>query len=438
MILLLLYADDFSAFGESKEEYGQVEYAPDVNAAMYEADYWIEKVKDPQKILMEPTEIENLNAQIFSADQGLVYDLWHTEETIDGEILTKTWAESPIPEYPLYRQGVLMTAADWEAYRENIKNPEAESWHQIVYAICIKRAAVKQWPETAIVSADAQESYIDEFQLTSIRWNSPVVIDGQTADGVFYHVKSYDYEGFALASCFARCKNREEWIQAQASKDDLVVTVPRLRLEITGELLTMGCRIRRASCGINDIWGCYSIEVPYRDEDGAYAIRYGRIPIGAGVHVGYLPYTTENVLKLSFLFLGQCYGWGGMFDSVDCSALVQDVYTCFGMMLPRDAGAQMDIPVEKLLFKRNMTSEKRTAMLAGIRPGSLLYFEGHIMIYIGKEERNFYVVSAVGSLGLEKDQEGTIRNIRSVIINTLSVLRKNGHSWEEEILCSIF
>ena len=60
--------------------------------------------------------------------------------------------------------------------------------------------------------------------------------------------------------------------------------------------------------------------------------------------------------------------------------------------------------------------------------GTILFFRGHVMLYLGEAYGLHYVVSSVGSIM----QPGgtTVQRIRSVIINTLEeTIRGNGNSW---------
>ncbi len=80
----------------------------------------------------------------------------------------------------------------------------------------------------------------------------------------------------------------------------------------------------------------------------------------------------------------QPYGWGGMFGDRDCSALTRDLFTPFGIWLPRNSSAQarrgLVIPLAGL-----SKSEKQDAILTnGIPFLSLVGMKGHICLYVGK------------------------------------------------------
>lgn len=371
-----------------------ISFAPDVSAEMYDSDYWAEKYGKSGKLILNEQEIRQLQDAVYHSDQQLLHNIWE------------------------------------EGYPEK---------NNMSYGICVKRTGVMELPE----DGSPEGSYIDENQLTAVRINTPVLVDDCSADAGYYHILMYDYEGWVPADCIALCSGREEWLDAQEMENQLVITAPRLSLEITGELLTMGTRLRLLTAEESEeteepgsTWGCYTVQLPIRQEDGSYGVKNVQIPYSDYVHAGYLPFTTRNLLKQMFRFLGNSYGWGGMYDSVDCSALVQEVMACFGLDFPRDAQNQILVPGERIEFDDTMTEKERKKLLDTLPPGTLLYFPGHIMFYLGKEEGQYYVLSALSSACMPEEnfpETDEPLNIRRVIINTLELRRKNGNSWLDEL-----
>ncbi|MDD2979898.1 MAG: NlpC/P60 family protein [Hespellia sp.] len=393
-----------------------IDYAPDVTAEMYHADFWIRRCAHMENVIMDEKQISQLNDKIL-ADDRCSHNIWKQQEISE--------------DYD----------SDWKTSRElGITLPLGKQ--PVGYGICVRRADLRAWPGNTARSAEkiwieTDDTSDDKFQLSVVRVNMPVLITRESADGQFYYIITYDYEGWSEKECFAVCRNRGEWIQAQRMEHFLVVTVPGIRLEISGQLLTMGVKLRLLE--VEEIqkirlnrsaWGCYIVAIPQRRPDGYYQLSYAAIPPAIGVHVGYLPYTMENVIHLAFQFLGNRYGWGGMFESVDCSQLVQEVYACFGIYLARDAGVMIRTPGKRISF-RGMNVKEKVEELDTLAIGSLLYFPGHIMIYLGKDGDEYYVISAVGSLKLPDKKEP--ESIQSVIVNALTVQRGNGEIWAQEI-----
>jgi hypothetical protein len=79
----------------------------------------------------------------------------------------------------------------------------------------------------------------------------------------------------------------------------------------------------------------------------------------------------------------------------------------------------------------NMCLEEREQVMDALSVGSVLFFSGHEMLYLGKDNGEYYVVSSVSKIKIP-GQSGTQR-IRSVILNTLDIQRANGLTWLEAL-----
>ena len=75
-------------------------------------------------------------------------------------------------------------------------------------------------------------------------------------------------------------------------------------------------------------------------DEGKFEEKLVSIPADETVHKGWLPYSENNVLRQSFRFLGELYGWCGLEEGVDCSLFTADVYRSFGLDIPGDAVEQ--------------------------------------------------------------------------------------------------
>lgn len=94
--------------------------------------------------------------------------------------------------------------------------------------------------------------------------------------------------------------------------------------------------------------------------------------------------TYRNLSEIAGGILGENYGWGGMYFNRDCSSFLRDIFTPFGIWLPRNSLAQAKnagtfIPMEGL-----SPEEKKTLISEAAEPYlTLLWMPGHIMLYLG-------------------------------------------------------
>ena len=119
-----------------------------------------------------------------------------------------------------------------------------------------------------------------------------------------------------------------------------------------------------------------------------------------------------------------------MLDSVDCSNYIRYIYKCFGLSLARNTTWQCAMPVRKYDVSSATVKEKE-ALLDTLPAGTVLYFKGHEMLYLGKADGSYYVISALGTV---KDFDSdVILNVRSIVVNTLNIVRPNGKTWLQSL-----
>ena len=141
--------------------------------------------------------------------------------------------------------------------------------------------------------------------------------------------------------------------------------------------------------------------------------------------------TQANILDVAFSCLGNRYGWGSMLGAMDCSAYTRAIYQCFGLDLPRNTTWQQKTPGKvKDLSKLSETEKQK--YLETVPAGSLLYFTGHTMVYVGSEAGRAYVINSAGSLS-NSDGVLNVRRMYSVILNPLTARRGSGKTWLSSI-----
>ncbi len=83
----------------------------------------------------------------------------------------------------------------------------------------------------------------------------------------------------------------------------------------------------------------------------------------------------QQIANYALKFLGNPYVYGGtsLTNGADCSGFVQSVYKHFGILLPRTSGEQG-------------ASGRAVDGVKNAKPGDLVWYSGHIGIYIGNEQ----------------------------------------------------
>ena len=119
-----------------------------------------------------------------------------------------------------------------------------------------------------------------------------------------------------------------------------------------------------------------------RDDQGRARLRKVRVAKAAAADKP-LPLTPRHVAKLAAELVGEPYGWGGLDDKRDCSALIRDLFTPFGLWLPRNSREQAE--AGRFISLRGFSPAEKEALIVsrGIPWRTLLWTPGHIMLYIG-------------------------------------------------------
>ena len=108
--------------------------------------------------------------------------------------------------------------------------------------------------------------------------------------------------------------------------------------------------------------------------------------------IGFLPFTKRNILKLVFNLLHAPYRWGGDIIGTDCSLFVMDIYRCFGVVMPRNSYKQAEVLMG--LSLENVKDIEKFILKTASPLTSLIYKNGHIMLYIGSYENKVYIAHA--------------------------------------------
>lgn len=431
---------------------------PEVTFEMTNPAYWAGKSDMPDSILTDASTIEALNSAFLSEEACHMKNLLQSYAPYDGaayrgeRVQQAMSALSRFMSGSYYRaDGVPVRFSDVKAVLESIDEAEVSDHEQARYGICVELANVRAVP-TELLITDAVGDYdFDTLQYSYVRVNEPVVIRAQTADGSWYYCETWCVGGWIKAEHIAICTDREEWLAAWQIPEEelLVVTEGRIHLDASNansassqRMLTMGTTLRLVRDEDFDstitnraVYHNTAVWLPVRDEEGRYMTTIALIPQHCSVNRGYLPLTTENILKVAFTMLGDAYGWGGMLAEPDCSLYMRNVYKCFGLELPRNTTWQSAMPAFKTDLS-DMEAQAKAKVLDSLPAGTILFLRGHEMMYLGEVNGFHYVISTMGSI--MNSGVGATERIRSVAINTLEEsMRTDGATWLESLTLAI-
>jgi hypothetical protein len=109
-------------------------------------------------------------------------------------------------------------------------------------------------------------------------------------------------------------------------------------------------------------------------------------------HVGISKLNKSDLIRIGTQMLKNTYGWGGMYGERDCSSMIRDMVTPFGIWLPRNSSAQSR-KGEVISFSGISNDEKLSLIKEkGVPFETIIYLKGHVLLYIGTYQENVMVM----------------------------------------------
>jgi cell wall-associated NlpC family hydrolase len=154
-----------------------------------------------------------------------------------------------------------------------------------------------------------------------------------------------------------------------------------------------------------------------RDANGRLQLVPALVPRGSDARVGDLPLSRANLLRQAFKLLGERYGWGHDDDGRDCSGFLSDVFATFGVRMPRNTGDQAKTTVfSHERFDESASRAERMRAVAALQVGDLVYIPGHVLMVVGFEHGEPWVIHDVQGVSL-RDGDA----LRRIPLNGVSV-----------------
>ena len=427
---------------------GGVTLMPDVTPEMSDADYWADRQPGADEVILTWEEIAAFNLDSAEREGTMVMDLRTAGETYDGAQYNESLSLSAASDADYYLgwtytgDGEPAGQEYFQAMIDNCLDPNAAGTTPVRYGIAVERTLLQVFPSRQPILDDPGDPDFDYQALSAIRVNEPMLIYNTSADGQYYQARISSCSGWVPVEDVALCADKDEWLSAWdlPSEELLVVYGNKVYTDESNSapqtarrMLTQGTALELVTdlepdqlVGNRSPYHNYVVYLPVRRSDGTYEKQMALIPETAKVSVGYLPLTMRNIAMAALESLGDAYGWGGMMDVEDCSGMIRTVYRCFGLDIGRNGTWQSNMNIEKIDME-NMSLEEKKLILDEMPLGAALCFNGHEMMYLGKSDGKYYVVSTVSSI--VSPSTGNILRTRDVMINTTDVKRGSGMTW---------
>jgi len=315
------------------------------------------------ELILTAEEIEMENSRILLASDSLI-SLLAYPNNISGSRLKDLILADPLPKEDI----------DIHILKNrNIRLISEEI--QIGRAIFINRATLRYLPTTQTFYTSKIR---EENVATELSYATPALILHTSLDKEWHYIQSYFYRGW-IEKKNLLLLDESSFQDFIAPKKYIIITTPGKINEID---LDMG--IKLPLLAIHDSF--YEVLLPGPE--------IAHIPIDKA-HIGYMPYTKENIIAQAYKYLDTSYRWGGTGGGIDCSLLIVNIFKTFGLLFPRDTSCQEDVIGIHNICLKGHTEEEKKEILMQLPTPFILFKPGHVLLGIESDT----VLHAYGDAG---------------------------------------
>ncbi len=400
-------------------------------SSMMNPDYWIQQIPDAEKMIKTPAQLKEFNHYIAEliAERIDIFKLSKTrnQAEIQDNVLKIFKALRARKLYDVKNQTIARSFFNDEILPK-LNTTDKPQQIKVRWGACIRSTLVRALPSDTVLLEKPNDVEFDQLQFARIKLWTPVAILHESKEGDWYFIQAPYARGWVKSrdiALFAARDDLKKWI---ATKSFITVTGDYVKLWKDPKFKTahvnasMGTVIplRKQTDEGFFVW------VPMRKKDGTVSLHQAYLKKNSDVSVGFLPYTQANIIRQAFKLLAKRYGWGGTYEGRDCSGFIHDVFLSLGVDMPRNSQDQAFVGTKLGFFHPFSDEALKKQTLDEARPGlTLLAMHMHMMIYLGKENDNYYVIHSTWAERISKTSDQKNR-INQVVVTDLNL---NGKSY---------
>ena len=357
-----------------------------------EALSWIAGKMDAEQVILTTAQIEQENQRMLQQSSALTDIIKEKPASLSRAALNNLLYSCYFPDWARTdSQGQPISPQQVDRVMKNRGTASVQDVNPVKMGIVTNRGSLKTLPTSMGAFQSSQDLY-DRLQGTEVFVGMPVWVYHTSADGQFYFIQTYFYQGWVDVKCIALTEDADLW-QSFGDPSEFVTILRPLRT-IGEAKCDMGVRLPYVS---RDESG-FDVGLPVRETDGTLRVQNAKVSYQDG-YLGALPYTYQNFVTQAFLYKGTMYGYGGLNDGVDCSGFVAAVFRTFGLYLPRNTGGQQGI-VGKAVSVSGQGHQAIHNRLVATKYPTAVYLSGHVILYLGESESGsvFIHAPAVGEV----------------------------------------
>lgn len=402
------------------------------------AEYWVARSENPDHLRFSSERITALNARQLSTDPSL-HDLNALPDSVGRkQVRNQIRNLSQRPSRELFDgEGGQISGHQIDSWLDALALDRLPRRAAIQFALVTRRADLRTFPTTTRVFSAPGDTDIDRFQESVFFPGTAVAVVHQTRDRLWHFVIGERYAAWIEADAVA-IGERATVLGYAMRTPALIVTGAQVRSVQTTDTpalsalgLDMGVRLPLHTAESTDdgfngqaAFAHHVIHPPLRQADGSLRLQPALLPYGADVRSAPLPHTAANILRQSFKFLGERYGWGHADNGRDCSGFVSEVYASMGITLPRNTGDQnKSAAFDRIALGSEVDHAARVKIFGELAVGDLIFIPGHVMMVIGQQGDGPWVIHDAYNIAVRHPDASISRHrANGVIVTPFNVL----------------
>jgi hypothetical protein len=401
--------------------------------------FWISRIQNPDKIILTEKQIKDLNIKIQESSPYL-RDVLNIDIDTEKKKRTNIDYTNNFKTTLKYYYPTSLKQVGLKFFKTLENNIDFNAHTNLGFALSIGYARLKALPTDVPLSSSLDTLDLNRLSCTHLNPCSPLAVLYSTRDNQWYYVVSEISEGWIRADqlIFASKQAISDYIN---NKNIAVVTSRFTDIYKDTSLTHFYDNVKMgAILFISKIKGAIvEVKIPVKKDknfsNNNLEFMYYYVK-KSDISLGFLPYTQRNIIIQAFKQIDAPYDWGDNYGYTDCSGFIRQVFSCFGIKLPRNSKQQISIKDSIEINIQNRNLKAKTIISQGIPGITLLYLPGHIMLYLGYLGQDPYVIHSIrGCLG--KDNKIHILNKVAITDLNLGDKSKNKSLLERVTLMNV-
>ncbi|MBN1365126.1 MAG: SH3 domain-containing protein [Syntrophaceae bacterium] len=315
----------------------------------------------------------------------MYFSVWHNLKPAHASPINVSSIFSRFSISPGYGENKRKHSADW--LKKLQQNASLENYPNALQpAITTRNTNLRmlptQRPQFSKPDGNISGWPFDNLQISSVSANTPILLCHKSADKSWALVETSFAFGWIPVEDYARVD--KIFIKSWESGRYAVIIKDKTSIFDADDNFCLRTSIGQVFPLVKEATDTLEILVATADENNCAVIKRCFLSRQI-VEPKPLPFNYANAVKISNELIDETYGWGGLYGNRDCSAMTRDFFAPFGIWLPRNSTDQAKKAGTYIDLQNLEPKQKEKIILEqGIPYLTLLWFRGHVMLYVGE------------------------------------------------------